>query len=78
MTHSYNLANLSKEDMDKVNVDLAAGSVAFKERYNMPVIAEQVEAEQPEHLRAYFKERLAHHRAQKDRLGRLPPEEPGK
>lgn len=35
MTHSYNLANLSKEG-------------------------------------------LAHHRAQKDRLGRLPPEEPGK
>lgn len=32
MTHSYNLANLSKEDMDKVNVDLAAGGVAFKER----------------------------------------------
>ncbi|WP_232043332.1 DNA polymerase III subunit theta [Serratia marcescens] len=78
MTHSYNLANLSKEDMDKVNVDLAAGGVAFKERYNMPVIAELVEAEQSEHLRAYFKERLAHHRAQKDRLGRLPPEEPGK
>lgn len=78
MTHSYNLANLSKEDMDKVNVDLAAGGVAFKERYNMPVIAELVEAEQPEHLRAYFKERLAHHRAQKDRLGRLLPEEPGK
>lgn len=78
MTQPYNLANLSKEDMDKVNVDLAGGGVAFKERYNMPVIAELVETEQPEHLRAYFKERLAHHRAQKDRLGRFPPEEPGK
>lgn len=39
---SFNLANLSKEDMDKVNVDLAAGGVAFKERYNMPVIPELV------------------------------------
>lgn len=61
-----------------MNIDLAAGGVAFKERYNMPVIAELVESEQSEHLRAYFKERLAHHRAQKDRLGRLLPEEPGK
>ncbi|WP_434462168.1 DNA polymerase III subunit theta [Serratia plymuthica] len=78
MTQPYNLANLSKEDMDKVNVDLAAGGVAFKERYNMPVIPELVETEQPEHLRAYFRERLAHHRAQKDKLGRLPPTEPGK
>ncbi|WP_431638048.1 DNA polymerase III subunit theta, partial [Enterobacter hormaechei] len=24
--------------MDKVNVDLAAAGVAFKERYNMPVV----------------------------------------
>ncbi len=50
----------------------------FQAPPNMPVITELVEAEQPEHLRAYFKERLAHHRVQKDRLGRLPPEEPGK
>lgn len=40
---SYNLANLPKDEMDKVNDDLAAGGVAFKERYNMPIIAEQVE-----------------------------------
>lgn len=26
--------------MDKINVDLAAGGVAFKERYNQPVIAD--------------------------------------
>lgn len=52
---SYNLANLDKEDMDKVNVDMAAAGVAYKERMNMPVIPVQVEAEQPEALRAYFK-----------------------
>ncbi|WP_261426070.1 hypothetical protein [Serratia proteamaculans] len=33
-------------------------------------------AEQPAHLRAYLRERLVHHRAQKDKLGRLPPKSP--
>ena len=41
-----NLAKLDQTEMDKVNVDLAAAGVAFKERYNMPVIAEAVEREQ--------------------------------
>lgn len=31
--------------MDKVNVDLAAVGVVFKERYNMSVIVEAVERE---------------------------------
>ena len=44
---SYNLGNLPKEEMDKVNVDLAASGVAYKERMNQPVIADQVEREQP-------------------------------
>lgn len=68
---SHNLADLPKDEMDKVNVDLAAGGVAFKERYNMPVIAEHAEREQPEHLREYFRERLAHHRAMKAALGKM-------
>ncbi|RLM13326.1 DNA polymerase III subunit theta [Gibbsiella quercinecans] len=59
---SYNLGNLPKEEMDKVNVDLAASGVAYKERMNMPVVPAQVEAEQPEHLREYFRERLIHYR----------------
>jgi len=50
-----NLAKLDQTEMDKVNVDLAAAGVAFKERYNMPVIAEAVEREQPEHLRSWFR-----------------------
>ncbi len=57
-----NLAKLDQTEMDKVNVDLAAAGVAFKERYNMPVIAEAVEREQPEHLRSWFRERLIAHR----------------
>lgn len=59
---SYNLAELSKSEMDKINVDLAASGVAFKERYNMPIIAELVEQQQPESLRDYFRERLAFYR----------------
>ncbi|CAI0838250.1 DNA polymerase III subunit theta [Serratia proteamaculans] len=57
-----NSFNLDKEDMDKTNVDLAASGVAYKERMNQPLIAEQVEREQPEHLREYFRERVADYR----------------
>lgn len=73
---SHNLADLPKSEMDKINVDLAAGAVAFKERYNQPVVAEIVERGQPEHLREYFRERLVHHRAKKATLGKMEPEQP--
>ena len=69
-----NLADLSKEEMDKVNVDLAASGVAFKERYNMPVVAEMAEREQPAHQRDYFRERVAHYRAESHKYSRLPYE----
>lgn len=69
-----NLARLSQEEMDKVNVDLAAAGVAFKERYNMPIVAEVVEREQPEHLRNWFRERLIAHRLASINLSRLPYE----
>lgn len=59
---SYNLGNLPKDEMDKINVDMAASGVAYKERMNMPVIPVQIESEQPEHLREYFRERLNHYR----------------
>ena len=59
---SHNLGDKTREERDKVNVDLAASGVAYKERMNMPVIAEQVEREQPEHLREYFRERVSHYR----------------
>ncbi|HCC5834850.1 DNA polymerase III subunit theta [Citrobacter farmeri] len=58
----FNIAAKNQEERDKVNVDLAASGVAYKERLNMPVIAEQVAREQPEHLREYFMERLRHYR----------------
>ncbi|WP_130834295.1 DNA polymerase III subunit theta [[Erwinia] mediterraneensis] len=61
MTH--NIAARSKEERDKVNVDLAASGVAYKERMNQPVIPYEVEMQQPEALRPYFQERLQHYRS---------------
>lgn len=58
----WNIAKSSKEEQDRVAVELVASGVAYKERLNMPVIAEVVAREQPEHLRAYFMERLRHYR----------------
>lgn len=71
---SFNLALLPQEDMAKINVDLMASGVAFKERYNMPVIPEMVEREQPAHLQDYFRQQLAHYRVAAKQLGRLPYE----
>ncbi|NIH23360.1 DNA polymerase III subunit theta [Providencia heimbachae] len=64
----HNLAELSKEDKDKVNVDLAASGVAYKERLGKPVIDVEIERQQPEHLREYFRERLVHYREVSKRL----------
>ncbi|EPK7525630.1 DNA polymerase III subunit theta [Klebsiella variicola] len=58
----WNIAAKSQEERDKVNVDLAASGVAYKERLNMPVVAEVVAREQPEHLREYFMERARYYR----------------
>lgn len=60
----FNIAAKPQEERDKVNVDLAASGVAYKERLNMPVIAEQVAREKPEHLREYFMERVRYYREQ--------------
>lgn len=59
---SNNLAARSREERDRINVDLAASGVAYKERMNMPVIAMEVELQQPAALREYFRERLQHYR----------------
>ncbi|OCA53432.1 DNA polymerase III subunit theta [Photorhabdus namnaonensis] len=74
----HNLAELSTENMDKVNVDLAASGVAFKERYNMPVLPDTVEQEQPEYLRQYFQQRLVYYRQLSKQFSRLPYEPKGR
>lgn len=66
----WNISAKSQEERDKVNVDLAASGVAYKERLNQPVIAEQVAREQPEHLREYFMERVRYYREQSVQLPR--------
>lgn len=71
---SHNLARLTQEEKDRINVDLAAAGVAFKERYNMPVVAEMVVQEQPEALRDWFRQRLMHYRQASLSLSRLPYE----
>lgn len=58
----WNIAAKQQDERDKVNVDMAASGVAYKERLNIPVIAEQVAREQPEHPREYFMERVKHYR----------------
>ncbi|EPV8435306.1 MULTISPECIES: DNA polymerase III subunit theta [Klebsiella pneumoniae complex] len=58
----WNIAAKPKDEQDKVNVDLAASGVAYKERLNMPVIAEVVIREQPEHPHDYFLQRLKFYR----------------
>nr|EMA4647215.1 DNA polymerase III subunit theta [Providencia rettgeri] len=62
------LAELPKEDKDKVNVDLAASGVAYRERLSKPVIDIEVENQQLEHLREYFRGRLVHYRELSKRL----------
>lgn len=64
----HNLAELSKEDKEKVNVDLAASGVAYKERLSKPVIDVEIERQQPEHLLEYFRERLVYYREVSKRL----------
>jgi len=59
---SHNLAARERAERDKVNVDLAASGVAYRERLNLPVIPAQVEPQQPDDLRDYFRERPAYYR----------------
>nr|WP_226374864.1 DNA polymerase III subunit theta [Pantoea stewartii] len=62
VTISHNIAAKDRLERDKINVDLAASGVAYRERLNLPVIPAQVEHQQPEELRDYFRERLAYYR----------------
>lgn len=71
---TYNLAELSAEEKNQLNTELAAAGVAYKERYNMPVVPIHVENEQPESLRAHFQEKLTTYRQLSVTLSRLPYE----
>lgn len=64
----FNPAATSKEDQDKVAIDLVASGVAYKERLAMPVVAELVARDVPEYLRAYFWGRLHYYRQFSEQL----------
>lgn len=57
-----NIARRTSEERERVNIDLAASGVAYRERMNMPVLAAEVERQQPEQWREYFRERLTFYR----------------
>jgi len=59
---SNNLVARSKEERDRINVDLAASGVAYKKRMNQPIIPHEVEIQQPAAMREHFKKRLQHYR----------------
>lgn len=67
---SHNLAARNREERDRVNVDLAASGVAYKERMNLPSLAFEVETQQPEALRPYFQERLKFYRVESNKYPR--------
>lgn len=71
----HNLAQLPRYELDKMNVDLAAAGVAFKERYQIPVQANAVEQAQPAALHDWFRERLVTHRMAAKQLGTMPSSE---
>ncbi|WP_324021987.1 DNA polymerase III subunit theta (plasmid) [Pantoea sp. JZ29] len=58
---SHNLAARERAERDKVNLDLAASGVAYRERLNLPGIPAWVEYLQPKELRDFFRERLAYY-----------------
>ncbi|MFC6377533.1 DNA polymerase III subunit theta [Tatumella terrea] len=65
---SFNISANPEEQREKINVDLAASGVTYKERMNMPVVAVQVEEQQPEALWEYFRKRLAMYRQEAMKL----------
>ncbi|SQI40393.1 DNA polymerase III subunit theta [Leminorella richardii] len=69
---SHNLAELPPQEREKIDVDLHASGIAYKERYGMPFSYRDIEAVIPKELQAYFKERVEFFRTNPYRLGKLP------
>lgn len=63
MTRHINLALLPEEHRKKLEVDLHASSIAYKERYGMAVNYHEVERLIPEIFKSYFSERVSFYRS---------------
>ncbi len=59
-----NIATKSKDEQDKVSVDLAASGVAYHEWLGRIVQLDEITSMQPVNLQCFFKERLSFYRAQ--------------
>ncbi|EPC7690591.1 DNA polymerase III subunit theta [Providencia stuartii] len=66
----HNLANLTQKEKDKVNVDLAASGVAYKERLVLPHVMLRNRKPTYLHLLWYFIGRMEHYREIVKRLPR--------
>ncbi|MGL4858366.1 MAG: DNA polymerase III subunit theta [Enterobacteriaceae bacterium] len=71
---SYNLANYSAEERDKVVADLHASGIAYKERYGMPFHLADIEQQIPLTLRDYFQQRILFYRTNPYKLSKMPYE----
>lgn len=49
-TNMHNIANLPQDEKDKINADLAASGIAYKERLGLPYDLYETENQQPEYL----------------------------
>lgn len=58
----YNLAQLETQQKNRINIELSAAGVAFKERYGMPVNPELIEESHPAEAREWFRQRLNEYR----------------
>lgn len=68
---NLNLANISQKEIEKMQVDLVAAGIAFKERYKISVAVRTVEKAQPLVLQTWFKERLKHHRSASSHISKI-------
>jgi DNA polymerase III subunit theta len=69
---AYNLAQLDAQQKNRINIELSAAAVAFKERYAMPVNPELILQSLPEDARPWFQQRLDDFRELSKQLSRLP------
>lgn len=68
----YNLATLNKDDVLKMNVEMAASAIAFKEKYNQFVNIAEVNKTQPKELQNYFLEKIEYYRGLSRQIGVMP------
>ncbi|SES86910.1 DNA polymerase III subunit theta [Thorsellia anophelis] len=71
MKTEHNLAKLDTIAQQKLQVDMAASSVAYHEKYQQFVNLAEVSRNQPPELQSYFMERLDYYRQLSQTIGVL-------